>query len=371
MVREDLGRVEKCDFCASLVDAGVEPACVTVCPAGARLFGDLDDRDGVVARHFRHHEVQRNATEQVDTKPQVFYAGRKEVVERIFTSYPPDPAGLEPSLPGFILGKVLRPGFLGLLGLVMAGQSVAVARQLVAGESKDEGEVADAMTEPMVVRHDTATILLHWFNALVWLLQAVTGAGLLASSGYRVTPEFFNRPLLASFGSAAALLDFHVTVGLIWLAVLIFFGIFGFRHHLVSYLRHLRIDGTDLAWMRIKLRRMLVGSEDPLPPQGKYNAGQKLCGWVISVSAVTLIGSGLLMYFLPGSGPPVRWAIPIHFAAAAVSIVAAVLHGFMATTVASERPVLFSMLHGRIPERYAREHNRWWWDEISGKRGAG
>jgi hypothetical protein len=45
-----------------------------------------------------------------------------------------------------------------------------------------------------------------------------------------------------------------------------------------------------------------------------------------------------------------------------------VLHAFMATAVPSERPVLFSMLHGSVPARYAREHNRLWWEEVSGEK---
>ena len=41
---------EKCNLCSHRIDAGLEPACVTVCPTGAIQVGDLDDPSSAVAR---------------------------------------------------------------------------------------------------------------------------------------------------------------------------------------------------------------------------------------------------------------------------------------------------------------------------------
>jgi formate dehydrogenase gamma subunit len=367
-VRTDVGKVEKCDFCAPLVDAGLPPACVAACPADARIFGDLDDRQSEVSAYFREHAVRQNATRLVDTDPQVFYAGRPSVLARIFAEHPPDPDGLRAPLPARLFQSALRPFFFGLLAMVVTGQFIALGRQLMRGEPRDEEREKGAAAERMIRRHDAAIIVLHWFNALVWLFMAVTGSCLLASSGYRVSPDLFNRAVLEIFGSPALLLKFHIRVGGIWMAVLLFYGIWGFRRYLLPYLRHLRIDGADRAWLKAKLRRMLVRSPEALPPQGKYNAGQKLCGWVVSLSTLALIGSGLVMVLMPGSGAPIQWAIAIHFTAASAAVVTVVLHAFMATVVPSERAVLFSMLHGYIPARYASEHNRTWWEEVGGEK---
>ena len=43
-------KMEKCTLCAHLVDRGDSPACVTTCTTGARLFGDIGDRNSRAAK---------------------------------------------------------------------------------------------------------------------------------------------------------------------------------------------------------------------------------------------------------------------------------------------------------------------------------
>jgi anaerobic dimethyl sulfoxide reductase subunit B (iron-sulfur subunit) len=40
---EDLGTVDKCDFCKDIVDAGGSPACVEACPMRAMEWGDIEE----------------------------------------------------------------------------------------------------------------------------------------------------------------------------------------------------------------------------------------------------------------------------------------------------------------------------------------
>jgi formate dehydrogenase gamma subunit len=349
MVREDLKIVEKCDLCAPHVDAGLEPACVTTCPAGARIFGDLDDRQSPPSRYLLSHRVRRLETPQ----------------DRILEEHPPDPEKTSPPLSGLVLQKVARPGFWGLLGLAFLGQGAAFLRQLAKKEEPEEPVRAAA--EPTLKRRDMAAVWLHWFNALVWLFEALTGFGLLNSYRYRVTPGFFNKAMLALFGSREVMLRLHIIVGIVWVVVLLAYATFGFKRHLAPFLRDLKMNRTDLSWLRIKLKRILLRSKEALPPQDRYNAGQKLFGLVVSIGTVLAIISGFVLYLLPGDTAIVQWSIPVHFVAAGMVLVGMVVHLYMTMFVPSERPALFSMFHGRIPESYARENNRRWWERITKK----
>ena len=50
--RLENGKSKKCTYCAHRIDQALEPACVVSCPAGARIFGDLDDPNSKVAQHL-------------------------------------------------------------------------------------------------------------------------------------------------------------------------------------------------------------------------------------------------------------------------------------------------------------------------------
>ena len=66
------GVVEKCTLCVERTSKGKEPVCVEVCPAKARIFGDLDDPNSAVAKAVRERNGQQLLAEK-GTKPQVYY----------------------------------------------------------------------------------------------------------------------------------------------------------------------------------------------------------------------------------------------------------------------------------------------------------
>jgi tetrathionate reductase subunit B len=63
---------DKCDFCVSRIDQGLQPACVEACVSGALIFGDLDDPSSEIYRTL----ASTGATvlkEGLGTRPKVFY----------------------------------------------------------------------------------------------------------------------------------------------------------------------------------------------------------------------------------------------------------------------------------------------------------
>jgi Fe-S-cluster-containing dehydrogenase component/formate-dependent nitrite reductase membrane component NrfD len=67
----------KCNYCSHRVDAGREPACVTVCPEDAIIPGDMEDNDTEIAQTISRQEVQVRKPEK-GTEPKLFYVDGDE-----------------------------------------------------------------------------------------------------------------------------------------------------------------------------------------------------------------------------------------------------------------------------------------------------
>jgi len=66
------GVVEKCTFCIQRVRKGLYPACVEVCPVGARKFGDLRDPSSEV-RYILENKRVFVLKNELNTRPRFFY----------------------------------------------------------------------------------------------------------------------------------------------------------------------------------------------------------------------------------------------------------------------------------------------------------
>jgi Fe-S-cluster-containing dehydrogenase component len=82
--RRPRGVPEKCSFCHQTIDRGLAlgkipgvdpeatPACVNICPTGARMFGDLNDPESVVSKALHNNPTYR-LRENLGTGPRVYY----------------------------------------------------------------------------------------------------------------------------------------------------------------------------------------------------------------------------------------------------------------------------------------------------------
>lgn len=50
--REKTGVISKCSLCHERLERGEEPLCSSICPVGARIFGDLDDINSELNREI-------------------------------------------------------------------------------------------------------------------------------------------------------------------------------------------------------------------------------------------------------------------------------------------------------------------------------
>src|SRR5262245_290412 len=163
---------------------------------------------------------------------------------------------------------------------------------------------------PVVVeRYTTAARINHWITAASLVLLAVSGLALFHPTLFFLT---------GLFGGGQATRAIHP-----WIGVVLFFGFLGL------FIRFWRLnlwERNDSLWMT-KLRDVLADREeaDPaLTDVGKYNAGQKVVFWSMSVLIIVLISSGVVIwdqYFASYTTlEQKRIAVLVHSVAAIVAI---------------------------------------------------
>lgn len=72
--------VDKCTWCYHRITKGLLPACVEVCPVGARLFGDIRDSESPVGRIVRKQAIGV-LKPSLGTEPRVYYVGLEKGVQ--------------------------------------------------------------------------------------------------------------------------------------------------------------------------------------------------------------------------------------------------------------------------------------------------
>ncbi len=226
----------------------------------------------------------------------------------------------------------------------------------------------------MIRRHTLSAITMHWFNALCWLLLLGSGFALLSNASMQPAGSWWSS-FWANVVGEQRLLSLHIYLGFIWSAVYIIYCLFFLRREALPFLKEVfRLSpASDLTWCIRKVSWLVLGESGmrrhglnpELPPQGFYNAGQKLVAIAAVLCSILLVLTGFLLSIsvqTRGLEVLVQWALFIHLACAGIMAVLLPVHIYMAAFAPGERPSLLSMLTGFVPREFARHHNPLWYE---------
>ena len=116
-------------------------------------------------------------------------------------------------------------------------------------------------------------------------------------------------------------------------------------------------SADDRLWLRLWVRRKF-GFRNQLPPQGRFNAGQKFNAILTGAALFWLTVTGVLLF--PGIRPPfwlVTNARSLHDLAWFLLVPAVAGHIFLAAVYPPTRPGVWGAINGRVRLDWLRHHH--------------
>jgi formate dehydrogenase subunit gamma len=208
-------------------------------------------------------------------------------------------------------------------------------------------------SEPVIVdRYTVMARVNHWITATSFVLLALSGLALFYPSLYFLTEIF---------GGGSNTRAIHPWLGV--LLILAFVGLF------LRFWRFNLWERNDSVWMT-RVRDVLAAKDDDLPELGKYNAGQKIVFWSMSLLLLVSLGTGLVIwdqyFYQYTSIEQKRLAILVHALAAIMMICIWMVHVHGALWV---RGTIRGMTRGTVSGGWAwRYHRRWLRELVTGKK---
>lgn len=195
--------------------------------------------------------------------------------------------------------------------------------------------------------------VVHWVVGLSFLFLLLTG---LAFSH----PRLYWLTAVVGGGPTARIL--HPWVGVLF--ALSFVAMF------VLWCRDMRIDAQDRQWLRA-IGHYAVHDKAKVPPAGKYNGGQKVFFWTMTVLGVAYVATGIPLWF-PGGvfglgsfyGQIVNVSRLLHYLATVGGGLFLVVHVYLGTV--AYPGTIGAMLHGHVTRGWAKLHHPRWHEERSG-----
>jgi len=189
----------------------------------------------------------------------------------------------------------------------------------------------------------------HWLAALAYLYCLITGLAFWS-------PYLFWLAVLVGGGAAARF--WHPWLGLVFTAsVFWMYGMWGCD---------MQITETDRRWAKA-VKHYIENDDQNLPPEGRFNYGQKVFFWLMFWGVILLLISGVGLWFVESIPWSLRWlrylAVTVHVVAALATIGGFIIHVYMGTAMV--RGGFTSIIRGEVTADWARTHHRLWYEQVT------
>jgi formate dehydrogenase subunit gamma len=214
---------------------------------------------------------------------------------------------------------------------------------------------------PRVERFSFLSRVTHWGHTVTFLLCLFTGLALfLRNTDW----------LAAIFGGYHGAGLVHRTAAVIMTILLVVF-VFGNFKGVINWIKDiLRFGKNDIGFLLVFPFEFL-GFKVKIPPQTKFNGGEKGNSIVTPTAVIFLVLSGYIMWF-PAIFPAswVRLAYPIHDISMVLGTMMVCMHGYLGSFHPGSGESFWGMWKGTVRDDWAQHHHKIWYDETYGDKKA-
>ena len=218
---------------------------------------------------------------------------------------------------------------------------------------KGTGDSARTLHIRWIPKYTFLERLGHWVHAFTYVPLAVTGFVIFA-------PWFVNFAQ-GSSGQTFRLLHrvFAILLGL----MPIIYALMEPKRLVMHLKENFRFTREDIGWLKAAVPYYVLGRHVDMPPQPRFNTGERLNAVTIIIGTVLFGLTGFVMWFGRGVIPPVWFqiAVIVHDLTAIVTFAMFIVHFFLAVVHPLMWQSLVSMRYGVVSESYAREHHAMWY----------
>jgi len=194
--------------------------------------------------------------------------------------------------------------------------------------------------------------LLHWVHTISFLPLVVTGLVLYLDA---------LRPLAQ--GEAGLWMRLvHRLAAVLFIGEPLVYGLLQPRR-LWMHFKEFNFERDDLGWLKNAFGYYVLGRHAAMPPQGRFNTGEKINGMVMILTWILFVISGLVMWFGKGfvSAGLFRWMVLVHDLTMIAAVCMFLGHLFLAVAHPLMWAALVSMRFGVTSATYASEHHAKWY----------
>lgn len=207
-----------------------------------------------------------------------------------------------------------------------------------------------------VLKHGEQTRTMHWVHLVAFIILAFTGIGFYFNIG------FINN----MFGGGANASLVHRWTGVVFVVGPTLYILLNFERFSRFIDTITTITKDDIGWLKT-MGGYIPFLKGEVPPQDKYNAGQKMLGLFIIVACLLIILTGFPMWLWRDVVPPAFLALcyNVHFWVAVLLILGVCGHFFLAAIHPKSRVEFASMMiDGYIDAEISAHHNEKWFDTL-------